>query len=324
MGIIGCGRQHSNPASNAPSMPLEMERLDQALFSIDTNQIQDALLKMNPKYPFLRDVFVKQILALDSGSELKGLLSFLRTYRPIFNEANQLNAPLKAHPLLEELFKYTHFYFPQYKLPKKIIYFIGPLEGYGNAIGEDYMAIGLQMFLGANASWYQSEQIQKYYPSYISQNFTPNFIPITAAKNLIQDIAPNHGITKSLIVEMIELGKRQFVLKKLLPEMKEADLMGYTLSQYEAILKSEQDIWSYLLKMNLIYSKDPKVSNQMLGQAPFNIYFGNEIPGNIGLFLGYKIVHSYMEQQTNEDQLNLMSLLTMPAEKIFAESKYRP
>ena len=76
--------------------------------------------------------------------------------------------------------------------------------------------------------------------------------------------------------------------------------------------------------MNLVYSKDPKVAKQLLGEGPFSIYFGNEIPGNVGLYLGYQIVKSWMEQQSEQDQANLKALLQMSAEKIFAESKYKP
>jgi hypothetical protein len=209
-------------------------------------------------------------------------------------------------------------------LPKKIIYFIGPLDGFGNSIGADYMAIGLQMFLGDTSSWYQSEQFQKYFPPYISQNFTPRFIPITAAKNLLQDIAPNSNLTRGLIIEMIEMGKRQYILKKVLPENNEADLFGYSASQYAATIKAEQDIWNYLLKMNLVYAKDPKVASQLLNEGPFSLYFGNEIPGNVGIFIGYQIVKSWMEQQSEKEQSNLIALLQLPAEKIFAESKYKP
>jgi hypothetical protein len=236
----------------------------------------------------------------------------------------KINAPAGAHPQLQNLFRNIHYYFPAYPLPKKIIYFIGPLDGFGNSIGADYMAIGLQMFLGDTSSWYQSEQIQKYFPSYISRNFTPRFIPITAAKNLVQDIAPNSRVSRSLIIEMLELGKRQYILKKILPQSDDADLFGYSAAQYAATTNAEQDIWSYLLKMNLIYSKDPKVARQLLSEGPFSIYFGNEIPGNVGVFIGYQIVKSWMTQQTEQDQSNLIALLQTPAEKIFAESKYKP
>lgn len=301
-----------------------MERLDQVLFKIDTRHIKDSLLGMNTQYPFISEVLLRQMLAVDSGNSEAALLSFLNAYRPIYSAVQKLNAPVTAHPLLQTLFKNVHYYFPAYPLPKKIIYFIGPLEGFGNSIGSDYMAIGLQMFLGDTSSWYQSAPFQKYFPPYISRNFTPRFIPITAAKNLLQDIAPNSRATRGLIIEMIELGKRQYILKKILPATNDADLFGYSSLQYEATMKAEQDIWRFLLKMNLVYSKDPKVATQLLSEGPFSIYFGNEIPGNIGAFIGYQIVKSFMEQQSEQDQSNLTVLLQMPAEKIFADSKYKP
>jgi hypothetical protein len=324
IGTSSCGRMQNNPAQNAPEIILPMERLDQVLFNLDTSYIKDTLLDRNTRYPFISEVLLKQMLAIDSVNSETGLLSFLSVYRPIYKAVQKLNAPVTAHPQLQTLFKNIHYYFPAYELPKKIIYFIGPLEGFGNSIGSDYMAIGLQMFLGDTSSWYQSDQFQKYFPPYMSRNFTPRFIPITAAKNLLQDIAPNNNVMRGLIIEMIELGKRQYILKKILPQSDDADLFGYGAAQYGAIMKAEQDIWNYLLKMNLVYSKDPKVTSQLLNEGPFSIYFGNDIPGNVGVFIGCQIVKSWMAQQTEQDQSNLIALLQTPAEKIFAESKYKP
>lgn len=325
--IIGgssCGRMQNNPAQNAPEIILPMERMDEVLFKMDTAQIKDSLLARNNRYPFISEVLLKQMLAIDSSNSETGLLSFLNAYRPIYTAVQKINAPVSAHPQLQSLFKNLHYYFPDYPLPKKIIYFIGPLEGFGNSIGSDYMAIGLQMFLGDTSSWYQSEQFQKYFPPYISRNFTPRFIPITAARNLLQDMSPNSNLTRGLIIEMIDLGKRQYILKKILPKTNDADLFGYSAAQYAATTNAEQDIWSFLLKMNLVYSKDPKVTSQLLSEGPFSIYFGNVIPGNVGVFIGSQIVKSWMAQQSEQDQSNLIALLQMPAEKIFAESKYKP
>lgn len=301
-----------------------MERLDKILFSLDTLHIKDSLLVYNTKYPFISEVLIKQMLDLDSNHTEKELLNFLRAYRPIYLDALVIGAPNKVHPQIETLFSKVHYYFPLYGLPNKIIYFIGPLNGFGNNIGEDYMAIGLQMFLGASSSWYQSEPFQKNFPPYMSRHFTTSNIPITAAKNLMQDMAPIPLATRGLVFEMIELGKRQYILKKILPETSDAALFEYTNLQYEAIAKAEQDIWSYLLKMNLIYSTDPAVAFNMLGLAPFNVYFGNEIPGNAGLYIGTKIVESWILERPKKDQNNLVALLNTPAQQLFNESKYRP
>ena len=42
------------------------------------------------------------------------------------------------------------------------------------------------------------------------------------------------------------------------------------------------------------------------------------------ILLGCQIVKSWIAQQSEKDQSNLIALLQMPAEKIFAESKYKP
>jgi hypothetical protein len=325
--IIGgssCGRMQNNPAQNAPEIILPLERLDQVLFNMDTLHLKDSLLKMNTQYPFISEVLLQQMLAIDTNNRETALLAFINAYRPIFEAVQKINAPAITHLQLQTLFKNLHYYFPAYPLPKKIIYFIGPIDGFGNSIGADYMAVGLQMFLGDTSTWYQSEQFQKYFPPYISRNFTPRFIPITAAKNLLQDIAPNSRVTRGLMIEMIEMGKRQYILTKVLPENNDADLFGYSASQYASTIKAEQDIWNYLLKMNLVYSKDPKVASQLLNEGPFSLYFGNEIPGNVGIFIGYQIVKSWMEQQSDKEQSNLIALLQMSPEKIFTESKYKP
>ena len=324
LGLSACQNSAVDPAQNTSDIALTIERLDQAMFQMDSLHLKDSLSVIEKQYPFLKEVLSKQMLALDTNQWLLGLQNFIRVYRPIYLECSVLQAPALAQPQIQMLFKRVQYYFPQYKLPKKIIYFIGPLEGYGNSIGIDYMAIGLQMYLGAKSHWYQSEEFQKYFPAYLSQFFTPDYIPIAAAKNLIQDIAPNEMATHSLIVEMIELGKRQFILKKLLPQTNESSLLGYTSKQYDAILNAEQDIWNYLLKMNLIYSKDPTVLNNMLGEAPFSAYFGNEVPGKAGLFIGYKIVESWMAQQSNSKQAELDALIQISPEQLFAESKYHP
>jgi len=324
LGLTACQNSIVDPAQNTPDIAVKIERLDHLIFQMDSLHLKDSIGAMQQQYPFLKEVLGRQMLALDTNQWLLGFQNFISAYRPIYLASTVLHAPEQAQPQLQMLFKRVQYYFPHYILPKKIIYFIGPLQGYGNSIGFDYMAIGLQMYLGANSHWYQSEEFQKYFPPYLSQFFTPEYIPISAAKNLIQDIAPNEMSTHSLIVEMIELGKRQFILKKILPQTNEANLLGYTSTQYDAIHNAEQDIWNYLLKMNLIYSKDPTVMNNMLGEAPFSIYFGNEVPGKAGLFIGYKIVQSWMAQQSNTKQAQLEALIKIPAEQLFAESKYHP
>ena len=125
IGTSSCERMQNNPAQNAPEIILPMERLDQVLFNLDTSHIKDSLLGSHNRYPFISEVLLKQMLAIDSINSETGLLSFLNAYRPIYSAVQKLNSPATAHPQLQILFKNLHYYFPAYELPKKIIYFIG-------------------------------------------------------------------------------------------------------------------------------------------------------------------------------------------------------
>ena len=172
----------NNPAQNAPEIILPIERLDQVLFNMDTLDIKDSLLGMNTQYPFISEVLLQQMLAIDSNNSETALLSFLNAYRPIFTAVQKINAPASAHPQLQALFKYLHYYFPAYPLPKKIIYFIGPIDGFGNSIGSDYMAVGLQMFLGDTSTWYQSEQFQNTFHLISVAILHPDLFPLLQQK----------------------------------------------------------------------------------------------------------------------------------------------
>ncbi len=48
---------------------------------------------------------------------------------------------------------------------------------------------------------------------------------------------------------------------------------------------------------------------------------GDDAPGNIGLFSGWKIVQKWMEKQ---EKINLQTLLQKDAKTLFQEAKYKP
>lgn len=334
--LTACKNSYQSPVFTAPSFSLKVERIDTALFEIDRLDLQQNWEAVQKKHSFIKEVFLSNILLLDSnqgGREVSNeLYSFVKAYQPIYQETKKMNLVAIAQPQLQQLFTYFHYYFPSYHLPSTLIYFIGPLEGFANTVGKDYMAIGLQMYLGASSPWYQSSKIQGLYPNYMSQRFTPDFIPIMAAQNLWMDMQSSSSMIKNtpssfssnnFMQQMVQAGKKIVTLQKLLPQSKIENILGYTTAQWQHVQESESDIWKYILKMNLLYSKDPKLLKNMMEEGPFNIYFGNEIPANVGSYLGYRIVQSWLKQQNPIQQDDLNSLLKMSDRQIWEESKYQ-
>lgn len=335
--LTACKNSYQSPVHTAPAYSLKVERIDTALFQLDSMGLQQNWELLQKKHSFIKEVFLSNILLLDSNQDdhkrSNELYAFVKAYQPIYQETKKMDLVGTAEPQLQQLFTYFHYYFPAYHLPTTLIYFIGPLEGFANTIGKDYMAIGLQMYLGASSPWYKSSKIQGLYPNYMSQRFTPDFIPIMAAQNLWMDMQASSSMKKNtpssttatynFMEQMVQEGKKIVTLQKLLPQSKIENILGYTQAQWQQIQDSESDIWKYILKMNLLYSKDPKVLKNMMEDGPFNSYFGNDIPSNVGSYLGYQIVQSWRKQHSLEKQDDLNSLLKMPARQIWEESKYQ-
>ena len=127
--------------------------------------------------------------------------------------------------ILNKACRYVKHYFPKYQLPRKLITFIGPMDayfegslgGYGDVITKDALAVGLQLHLGKDFSLYKSEMGQALYPSYISRRFAPEYIPVNCIKNIVDDMFPDQSTGKHLVLQMVEKGKRMYLLDKLMP-----------------------------------------------------------------------------------------------------------
>jgi len=287
---------------------------------MDSLHFESDLAKLVQQYPQFSEDYFNRILMLSPKKESKKIGAFYKAYRPIFNATTQIQASKKATPEIIAAFKRFHYFFPTYTLPKQLIYFIGPLETYGNVVTKDGLAIGLQLYMGAASSWYYSEQINTIYPTYISRHFAPEYIVVNSVQNILNDYEPLVINGKQLIEQMIEIGKRQYILSQCLPNASDTLLLGYTSNQLKAIEESQGDIWTFVSSQNRLFSVDPSLTTAILTEAPYNDYFGEDIPGNVGKYIGYGIVKSWMKQQKGKSKNDLNLLLKTPAKSIFDQT----
>ncbi len=317
LALGACNTTSQDPASNAPKPTITELHFDSAFFAMDTLHFQASLAKLIQQYPQFSADYFDRILMMPPKKESKNILAFYKAYLPIYQATKKVQASKKATPEIAEAFKRFHFYFPEYTLPKQLIYFIGPLETYGNVVTKDGVAIGLQLYLGAGSSWYYSEQINTIYPTYISRQFAPEYIVVNTVQNLLNDYAPIVINGKQLIDQMIEIGKRQYILGQCLPKASDTLLLGYTANQLKAIEENKGDIWTFLSSQNRLFSVDPNLTAAILTEAPYNDYFGEDIPGNVGKYIGYSMVKSWMNQQKGKSKNDLKQLLKTPSMTIF-------
>jgi hypothetical protein len=217
--------------------------------------------------------------------------------------------------------QYVKYYFPHYKAPEKIITYIGPLDGYGDIIAEEGFLIGLQHHLGKNYSLYKTELVQQTYPEYISSRFEPDYIAVNCMKNVMLDIYPEKENDKALVNQMIEKGKRLYILSKFLPDADEYKLMGYTEQQMKDCHIQEPRIWDMFIKNGYLQATDKNISKNFIGEGPKTQELGEGAPGNIGSYTGWQIVKKYM---LKSPVTTLQQLINLDEETILQAAKYKP
>ena len=314
---------------------IQVQRFEQDFFAIDTNNIPASLQQLQQKYPlFLNDYLVNILgIPLIKGSDTaveRVVRLFIANYQPIKDTADKVfTSTADIEKEVKRGLQFAKYYFPGYNPPSKLITFIGPLDayyeaslgGYGDIITHDALGVGLQLHMGKNFSVYQTEMGQQLYPTYISRRFEPAYIPVNCMKNIIDDLFPDNSGDRPLIEQMIEKGKRMYLLDKFLPYTEDSLKIGYTKKQLEGCYENEGLIWNFFLKNNLLFSIDPAMNKNYVQDGPKTEELGEGSPGYIGLFVGWQIVKKYMDKNS---ELSLQQLMKTNAKKIFEESKYKP
>lgn len=326
--IITCSCGDRNiPDVSGIKAPLQLQRFDKDFFSIDTNHTDQSLQQLHQKYPsFLQD-FLFNILALPSHPDSSSVVvqqveSFIRSYQPLKDSSDKIFTSLQTTEKdIRRGLQFVKYYFPSYKLPTKLITFIGPINSYGNILTTDALAVGLQLYMGKNFSIYQSEAGQELYPAYISRRFEKEYIPVNCIKTIVDDIFPDNNAGRPLVEQMIQAGKRLYVLDHLLPQTADTLKTGYTEKQLDGVYANESTIWSFFVQNDLLYVTDPTITKDYMNDAPLTQAFGKESPGFIGQFCGWQIVKKWMAKN---EKTSLAELLNTDPKIIFQQAKYKP
>ena len=335
--FFSCKSDKNIPDVSGIKVNLESRRFEQDFFAIDTNNVAGSMQQILKKYPRFTPDFISNILGLDLDSLLiprnaqdNAVRLFIKDYTPIKDSADIIFKNFsKENEEIKNGLQFVKYYFPDYKLPRSVITFIGPINAnfetsfgtQGDILTSEGLGIGLQLHLGKNFSFYQSPEGQEQYPEYLSNNFDPEHIPVNSMRNIVDDLFPDRSTGKALIEQMVEKGKRLFLLTKFLPNTPEYLCVGYTKKQLKDSYTNEAVIWDFFLNNELLNSTEQNIVKNYVGESPKTQEFGNDSPGNLGSFTGLQIVKRYMEKFP-ETKLN--DLMNMEGREILDKSKYKP
>lgn len=329
--IISCKGKKNIPDVSNIKVDIKLERFDKDFFALDSNNAAPGLEQLHTRYPILSNIFLQNVLGLDSASTLEGVKHFLHLNQNIFDSSEIVfknTAPLEKD--FQRAFQFVKYYFPAYKLPN-IVTIVGPINALaklGNEltpdfIGPDFLGISLQFYLGKNYSIYKDPFfIDNVAPQFRSRRFSKEYIVPDAMKLIVDDLFPDKSPGKSLIDQMIEKGKQWWLLDKFLPETADSLKTGYTQQQLDWCNQNEGLIWSTLIGNNDINSIDPVTIQNYIGEGPFTQGFSQAYsPGNIGQWIGWQIIKKFVEKNPDMKPDDVMKT---DAKKILETAKYKP
>ncbi len=321
--LAGCSGKRTTPDVSGIKVNLKTIRFENDFFRVDTLHINESLQVLNNQHPGFTQDFLFNIMGTSPDSAHKDVPRFISTYQTLYKDASVKFASFGTiEKQLSYGFQLVHYYFPQYRLPEKIITFIGPINSYGSIITPDALAIGLQLYMGADYPLYLSDQGQQMYPRFISRRFEPAYIPVNGLKNIIDDMYPNNSMGRPLVEQMVESGKRVWLLQKLLPDLPDTLITGYSAAQLKGCEESEKNIWSFFVQNDLLFKTDPNLNRDYMSDGPNTPALGEASPGNIGAFVGWQIVKKWLDRQP--DTITPDKVMKTNPKAIFDESKYKP
>jgi gliding motility-associated lipoprotein GldB len=303
-----CKPTSHKKSPDVSSIPVHVEilRFDLDFFGNDPKKIH----QIRQKYPYLFPANSPDSLWTKKMNDSL-FLSLKKQVDSVFPDLLPYKQPL------ENLFKHIKYYFPDFKEPKIVTIYSN--WNYLNKViyTDSLMFISLDNFLGKENPVYRGG-----IPEYIRQNLTPERIPVEAAMAITEQIV-SPSRQKALLYKMINEGKKMYLLENFLPKLPDSLLLGYSAKKYQWAKNNEENVWKYYISNKLLYETDPDLDRRFINMAPYSKFYTEndmESPGRIGLYTGWQIVRSFMQ---NND-VSLQNMIKLPEEEIFKKSKYKP
>ncbi len=300
---------------------IKIQRFEQDLFSIDVKRFQEDTTKLRKKYGTFLELYFNRIVRLGGlnnpmfKQNLDGFVhdpdiqsvyqAVQAQFKSLENEQKQIAGAFERYRVL----------YPDSLIPA--IYTM--LSGFSYTIvtADSALAIGLDMYLGADSHFYELLGLPNYKKMQMRRERLVNDVVRAYLLSSWEMQDPHHD----LVTRMIYQGKILYLTSLLLPEESEASILGYTEKELTWCKENEAKVWSHFIDRKLFYSTDFNDELAYINDGPFTKGFPDEAPARIGVWLGLQLVKSFMIKGDYSPQ-ELMA--EKDARKIFSQSKYKP
>jgi len=309
--------------SDINTKPLQVLRLDEDVFGLTAQNINEKSQLFSQKYGVIYDYYLQNPFRINGIKDTlyqREILAFIndKDVREAYLASQKIYNDLA--PLTEELntmVKRFKYHFPNRPLPTRVVTCLSGWN-YAFAYMDSTLMVSLDMYLGDTSKFYQMLR----YPQYQTRKMN--------AAHLLPDVARGWLLTEfgdgkpenTLLHHTIFYGKLFYAVNALLPETADSLLIGYTSKQMQLCNKYEKQYWSYFADKNRLYENSLTNIRELTSEGPFTGAISKDCPPRIAMWIGWQIVKSYMNK--NEKVTLEQLMMDADAQKILTKSKYRP
>jgi len=322
LSLFSCGNNPLEIDVSNVEIDLKVKRFDQDLFTQNKELTPTNFETFNTKYPQFFQDFTANIINIGNiaSPEAQYHLNAF-TQDPYIKEIKIKSDSLFTNfsnyqTELENAFKHYKHYFPNKNIPTIITY----ISGYNYAIVTDdnYLGIGLDMFLGSKHDAYARLGLPQYKIDFMNKEHLVSGAILGWVSTEFEQPKSN----ANLLEEMVHQGKLLYLMNALMPKTAQPIKINYTTEQFNWCKANEKQIWFYVIDNDLLYTKKTSDIIKFMGESPFIQGFPEGSPGRVGHWIGWQIVKTYMEKNPNITVEQLMQ--ENNAQKILNKSKYKP
>ena len=323
-GLTSCKKNHYKVNTSSIGVKIEIKRLEKDLFTLNPEEVIPKVPELKKKYHGFLQLFSMVINTGDIDENSFGdlLLRFCsdKQNNDVFAMTMKQFPDIKPIELgMQDAFRHYLYYFPGKNVPAVFTC----ITGFNNSIitGDSVLGIGLDRYLGANCEYYPRLNIYKY----ISARMTP--------ENIVPDCMFGWGASEwdfsalkypddNVLAEILHNGKLKYFEKCMLPQTSDEIIFGFTADQMKFCRNNESQMWQYVIENNLLFSTDQFTIRKLIGESPFTSYFTRESPGRAAVWLGFRIIESYMMKNPGVKIDELMN--NNNVQGILEKAKYSP
>lgn len=300
---------------------LRINRFDKELYAVNPEELLKEVPKLETKYPVFFPVYTENVLQIGTSKmrdfffKLNDFLThpdMREVYKTVEEEFEDISEIEKE---LTQAFRHYKYYYPEKEIPN--VYTCMSGLNYGVFTSENILGIGLDLYLGKDSKYYEMAGFANY-QRYNLEKY--RIVPDCMQAVVLTDFQYNDSIN-NLMTKMVYNGKIQYLLHALMPNQPDSVLFGYTPVQLKWAYSYEDKVWAYILEQKHLFSNESLMIKKYTEPAPFTSYFKDSAP-RIGVFIGYRIVEAFMENQPEVSLPELMKISDY--NYILSNSGYNP